>query len=382
MGRAASRAPLPWARTLYRPPKRGYLGGAMTTEKPFDPCAFRLHFEGELTRGHRIPSDILNKASTELQNIVRLLVMSKKGMPIAQRARIPKEIEQGFTLFHGLPEEGGYAEPVRIESWHREDLFAQQEREEASQEARDFIRAACDEDSERVASIIPFAEYRRRCLKSLEAMAPRPETGILLREDSQKDNIIDICKASSGARIILSKNEKDEIKIRKGYISAKIKKDEYLDVLGSRKEFPKTYVEDSESITDEETGETVQIYGEIAYGEDEKAREVYKIEEVIPVNIDPINVCLVRKVSVNLRAKQSLIFEVQFDEEESFYSLTGPFGITLGAHARPELEDMLYDCLAMLWEEYALEDPARLTEQAQRLRNDLRACLEEARDGI
>jgi len=206
---------------------------------------------------------------------VRLLAMSKKEMPIAQRARIPKEIEQGFTLFHGLPEEGGYAEPVRIESWHREDLFAQQEREEASQEARDFIRAACDEDSERVASIIPFAEYRRRCLKSLEAMAPRPETGILLREDSQKDNIIDICKASSGARIILSKNEKDEIKIRKGYISAKIKKDEYLDVLGSRKEFPKTYFEDSESIPDEETGETVQIYGEIAYGEDEKAREVY-----------------------------------------------------------------------------------------------------------
>jgi hypothetical protein len=361
----------------------------MTTEEPFDPCAFRLHFEGELTRGHRIPSDILNTAATELQNIVRLLAMSKKEMPIAQRARIPKEIEQGFTLFHGLPEEGGYAQPVRIESLHRESLFAQQEREEVSQQTRDLIQAAHKEDREKIASIIPFPAHRKRILRSLAAMAPKPGTGVVLNlEDNRKTRIADMGVVAEGAKTILSVREDESEGARKGYITGKLIVMQFhnrilrLALSGSGRTLDAGYAEDYEPELVQSRRNLIQIRGNITYGIDNIPDSIYDVDEILPIDTDPIEVSLVRKSGIVLRARQPLSFEIHFDEEESFYSLTGPFGITLGAHTRPELEDMLYDCLAMLWEEYALEDPARLTEQAQRLRNDLRACLEEARDGI
>ena len=70
-------------------------------------------------------------------------------------------------------------------------------------------------------------------------------------------------------------------------------------------------------------------------------------------------------------ADPPLSFQVKSDPESKLYDLRGEFGIILGARSRIDLLEDLNDTLRMLWEEYAKEDPERLSGDAQELRDEI-----------
>lgn len=85
-----------------------------------------------------------------------------------------------------------------------------------------------------------------------------------------------------------------------------------------------------------------------------------------PVRIDGFTVHDERYCAV-----PPLHFPIAFDRRDGLYDLEGDFGISLWAESRSILENSLKEELAMLWTEYAREEPSLLSPKAQRLRDDL-----------
>ena len=71
------------------------------------------------------------------------------------------------------------------------------------------------------------------------------------------------------------------------------------------------------------------------------------------------------------RADPPLRFRVTYDAEDQLYDLDGDFEIFLSANSRPQLLEELNEVLAMLWLDYAQEEPKRLSPKARELRTEL-----------
>ncbi len=75
-----------------------------------------------------------------------------------------------------------------------------------------------------------------------------------------------------------------------------------------------------------------------------------------------------------LVATEPVRYEVAFDDddEEPLYTLEGEFDVILAAPTRKELEVMIEDEFAFLWQQYVLAEPAQLAPGAAQLGADLR----------
>lgn len=98
------------------------------------------------------------------------------------------------------------------------------------------------------------------------------------------------------------------------------------------------------------------------------------------VNENSIEIGVVAIDGVQYAAAPPLRFDVSLDPRSELYEVAGEFDILLSCPTRAELEDELNDTLAMLWQEYADEDPATLSPKAAALRSELRARLTPAHD--
>ena len=80
------------------------------------------------------------------------------------------------------------------------------------------------------------------------------------------------------------------------------------------------------------------------------------------------------------RADPPLRFQASFEPRHRLYDLRGDFGIEISIESRSELAEALDSMIEMLWREYALENPERLTGDAQILRRQLRDRIRETRE--
>ena len=105
-----------------------------------------------------------------------------------------------------------------------------------------------------------------------------------------------------------------------------------------------------------------------------------EIEELNKADESPIEIQELRFDEIRYQADPPLQFKVSFNRDENLYDLEGDFEVSLSAEARPELESALYETLAMLWNEYAQEQPQRLSPRAQQMREELRSRIREEGD--
>ena len=91
----------------------------------------------------------------------------------------------------------------------------------------------------------------------------------------------------------------------------------------------------------------------------------------LPADRSPVQIDGFTVHDERYRAVPPLRFEIAFDRRDGLYDLEGDFGIRLWAETRSILEESAREELAMLWAEYAREEPSLLSPKAQRLRDDL-----------
>ena len=70
-----------------------------------------------------------------------------------------------------------------------------------------------------------------------------------------------------------------------------------------------------------------------------------------------------------------LRFNVTFDKADALYDLDGPFDVMLSADSREDIADALEAGLNLLFADYAEGEPARLSSDAKKLRDEIHRRL-------
>ena len=99
---------------------------------------------------------------------------------------------------------------------------------------------------------------------------------------------------------------------------------------------------------------------------------------IVPIDESPAQLDGFAVDNKRYLAVPPLRFRVRFDHRDGLYDLEGDLGIRLSADNRSLLEESVKEELAMLWNEYAQEEPSLLSPKAQRLRGDLLRRFQEA----
>lgn len=97
------------------------------------------------------------------------------------------------------------------------------------------------------------------------------------------------------------------------------------------------------------------------------------IDEVNEVDESPLEVEEIVHGNIRYVANIPLRFEVAFDQSDALYDLQGPFGIHLSASSREELADALEAELRLLLADYGKGDPAHMSSDAKKLREQIRS---------
>ena len=98
--------------------------------------------------------------------------------------------------------------------------------------------------------------------------------------------------------------------------------------------------------------------------------------QIEPVDLSPMTFDLVEYGGRSLRLNPPLTVVPTLDESEQLYVISDDeLGLHVFAQTREQLAEELAEQLVFSWDAYATEDPSRLTESAQRLRETLRERL-------
>lgn len=142
-------------------------------------------------------------------------------------------------------------------------------------------------------------------------------------------------------------------------------------------EVPYDEAENAESLLINNRSGPVQIHGNVTYNEHNKALSISNVDKVLPIDTSSIEIAELMLDGSNYRARPPLQFEVEFNNEEYFYSLEGDFDIILAAESRIELEDALDDMLNYLWTTFVHGNLESFADDAKQLRNELLGRLDE-----
>jgi len=320
-----------------------------------------------------------------MQRVVHLLALLEEGRAVRQRVRVTHDIERKYSLICGIPEEGGYAQPLEI-GIEGPDLFDKQHIEKVAQTTQKVIRAVDQGDKESLKTLVPEDLYRKNIVSAFSEMLPAKRYGIVLDiEDYKKEKILRGKQAQKNVeRLRMRPSPEPEATL--AYVTGfliEMKFEERrlrLKLPISGRALDATYSDDFEPVLLDHPREIIQVHGNVTY-DDSGPISISGVDEVLEVDESPIEIAMFDWNGLTLRAQEPPSFNVSFDNELQAYELTGPFGVTIYAETQPQLEMRLQEELSLLWREYALAEPESLTIAAQNLREDLLSTFKEVANG-
>ncbi len=320
-----------------------------------------------------------------MQRVVHLLALFEEGRTVKQRVRIPREIENRYQLICGIPEEGGYAQPLKIGTEGTE-LFDGQSIDSVARKTKTVIRVIDSGDKEDLEREIPEESFRKNVVSAFDSMIPHRRYGVVVNiEDHKRERILSGKKArDSITRLRIRPEPEPEATL--AYVTGVLIEMKFeerrlrLKMPISGRALDATYGDDFEPVLLDHPREMIQVHGNVTF-DDAGPVSISDVDEVIEVDESPIEMQSFDSNSITLHAIKPPVFNVRFDNDILSYELIGPFDVYLYAETQPQLEMLLQEEMAMLWQEYAMADPELLTEAAKKLREELLATFEEVEDG-
>lgn len=341
----------------------------------------------------------LVQAIKHLQQIVYLLAKCQSGEKLGQRVGFSRDMKDHFELSCGIPEKGSYVFPIEIGGQDALTLFYDDARipeiDQVWEVARKFhgaTKAVGSGDIELLREAAPDPDYHRPLLKAYAQALQPDRLGVSLSiEDSGCRKMIDSRTAMEGIDLMFSSlpdtmelaDEDDQapkllcitgevvrVKFPQRRLGIKPPMGRIVDAI---------YGEEFEQVVLRNRRRQIQVIGK-PIGDEGNVIEVTDIVEIHEDHIetgkfefdgDHIEIGEFEFDDDLYVADPPLRFQVKFDSEIKLYDLQGEFGIILGARSWIDLTRDLNDTLRMLWEEYAKEDPERLSGDARDLRDEI-----------
>jgi len=338
------------------------------------PPEFHLHFEGEGARDHSVPGSALAQAIQALQRSVHLLAMAHEGRDLGQRLRISYELERKYALVFKLPDKGGYDIPYIIGNTAG-TLFDPNDVAVVTEQHQAVLAAVQANDTPALKRLIPLALIRRQVAAALKDMQPPARMGLVVSiEDYRQQKLLDGRTASERLAPILNEPVTPSVHPRlvTGRLDALDFQRRSLELqLPTGRRLECSYNEDYEPVLLENRREWIQVRGEAVLDENDQLKALNNITEILEVDDSPVAVDALTVDGTTLAAAKPLIFPVEFDPEEGFYTATGAFHMLVTGGTRAEIEAAVAEALAILWHEYVLADSDDFSADALSLRDEL-----------
>ena len=139
-----------------------------------------------------------------------------------------------------------------------------------------------------------------------------------------------------------------------------------------RRTLKATYAPEAETALVGRPRGLIQVRGNIRYNAEGEPISIADIDEGSEVDESAMEVAEVVYQNVRHVTTPQLRFNVTFDKADALYDLEGPFGVMLSADSREDLADALEAELNLLFADYAEGDPAHLSSDAKKLRDEIR----------
>ncbi|MBS1912741.1 MAG: hypothetical protein JST22_12205 [Bacteroidetes bacterium] len=346
------------------------------------PKEFAVELHNETHRDNEVPFAVLASVLNDMQQAFYLLALQHEGRDVRERARIPAEIERRYILRAAIPKEGSYAQPATLGDPNSE-LFVPRDLDAVYSDFREFSTALATSNLEKLQSIVPDRQMRRRVLERFRSMIPKPNTGWGLRLRYEHDHTVELDRHAYRAVAGLLKRADDGIittNIVTGVLVA-IDFDAHeitLKYPPSQREFVCYYNESIEGRLIDQRRELIQITGSVTLDEDDSPKKVTDVVDIVGVDLSPFIVMEFEYEGRILRFRRPLEITPTLDESQQVICLEyEPLGIDIYASTRDELDTLIYEELDVLWRNYALEDPRNLSLDARELKSKLLAAIEE-----
>lgn len=343
---------------------------------------YRMNFEVARDGTHAVPAPALVESVAGVQQVVYLLAKFKRGEELGQRASFSRALRDAFALQCRVPEPGSYVMPFEIGN-PAHSLLAPKEALDVDRLFRRVTAAVGGGDIDGARALVPNSRYLDCLRQAYRKATPPPRTGVSYWiEDHRRRRILDSRKSEAaldhpGWRTPRSQRVR-EATIAGILVAMDFDQRRLRLTRPDGKWVSAYYDEDSERPLIDHRRGWIELTGDVRYDADGRALSVTHARDFVAFDEDTIELRNVSLCKVSYRVSPPLRFRVKFDADDQLYDLEGEFGISVSASSQPDLHHELQDALSMLWIEYGLESPHKLSPKARQLRIELRKRLTAA----
>jgi hypothetical protein len=347
------------------------------------PTPLNLRVIGPIADENEAPASVLLQTLSGLQNLVWLFGHLRTGGSLVRRMRFATELKQRFTLRLSPPRAGSFLLPGFVRS--EEPQLVDVEIEPTVETLLDFCSAAASGRAQELDRLVPDRTNRRFALDQLRNLAPLPGSGYtfeISNGNGKRVELRDTLQSKVDRMLELEDASKESplYRVVTGTLTRIDFDDRNLTILyaPTGRELTCEYDEDAEQMLFENRRDRIQVRGKVRLGEDDHPTKIVEVDFIGDLDLSPFTLNEISWNNRQLRFRNPLTLSPSLDETEQLICLYyEQLNLSASAPLRTQLLDDVHECVAFLWEQYALESDAKMTPKAQALRNALLQAIEE-----
>lgn len=341
-----------------------------------------IRLSGPDIEDNSVSADVLIRVLKGVQETVYVLGAANEGQPLQGRFRLSADLRQRYQLRCGVQREGSYAIPFTLGGpFVQLPLFP--DKAPVTDQLYDLVRAVFDGVDHQLVVVLPDSRLRNLALRKFESALPRPgeHWRFGLSSRSNDEVVIDSQRARTIDQMIQIAEEPDTVMtvtgelIRIDFSQYKL----FLRYPPTKRELECTYLPEIEDVLIDNRRDYIQVTGTYTLDQDGNPTSLTDVTRIEQIDLSQMVFDLVSFGDRALRLSPPLVIHPTLDEEtkQLYMAVDKDLDLCAFAHSRESLVDEINEQLLFLWQTYAREDPDRLTEGAQRLRETLRMRMRE-----
>lgn len=346
---------------------------------------FSFHFEGKATAHNALPVNVLVQVMENAQNVVELLGCHVEGIEFRQRVKIPSRVSRRYQLVCHIPFEGCYAVPISL-SDASSDVFEADHRPRVWDAFVGVLSGIIRHDSGAIRQLLPDSLLRRKVLEYVKGMCPA--AGSDWKFSVHDPNGLSLGQFNDEAlpfvqSVLVPPEQREAERTITGELkSIDFTQRQFTIVYPpTNRELKCSYDEAVESVLYENRRALIQVTGIVVLNDRDEPKEIYSVSDIGNLDLSPFTIDRIKYGKQILLARNALVIEPTMDDDRQYICLNREeLGIDVFAHTRERLALEFAEQLAMLWEEYAMEDDKCLEPSARTMKRALLDAFEEVSD--
>lgn len=330
-----------------------------------------VRITGPETESHTVPVEVLARLLNGIQQTAYVLGASNSGISINRRFKPSEEIRRSNTLRCEIPRPGSYAVPVTAPFGQTRLLASLHE----------LFEAVATGNRELLLRVIPDSTLRDRALLEMKKFFPKAgdRWGFGFGRSGVGEIHLEAKSVKTIERWFAQDEPQDAIMTVTGELIG-------IDFAGNKvtlryaptgREIICAYLPEIEDTILASRRDLIQVTGKFILDDLNNPKSLSDVMQIEAVDLSPMTFDRVEFGDRVFRLREPLTLTPTLDESEQYMELCDDtLDLFVYAQNREQLVDELAEQIAVLWDEYAQEDPANLSDTAVSLQERLLKAIE------